>query len=1116
MNPTPASYYYDDIRRCLQAVGHDVRRRSEMAYRLLVELLNESTSAATVTFSGPFSRLHYLCRQLGVSEELYDALNGFRVRCGKTGEQDEAALAAHLPGDLSALAKLVSAAKKTPIPSELVALLPKHITAPAVPAAVAHRSLRVVVSGVAHDGLLIRAADVASNTEYRLSYVDDGREEDFSYLRDIAADGMQLNLIFPKADGRELHPRLVILEPDYLLNVTSVTRCFLPTGAFSAWHPIRTLASRGNTPQALLGELCGEMLDEEMHGEENAYAVTLKKFFADHALRFLEWDENSTMSRSEFHAEARRQQHNLRMLVAHQFKTELGLHERSDALLEPSFYCEMLGLQGRVDLMKRDGSLIVEQKSGKFDEFRHREREEHLLQLLLYMAMQHYVFRRPYAGLQAYLLYSRYVGKEALWKMQNVPRLLREAFRIRNEIVAREFRFAAEGMRPFIEGLTPDALHAPGMAPALWNKYTRIEAESFLSVFRDGDPVALSYFYRFHRFLTREGLLSRLGTASKEASGFAAAWQCTTAEKREVGAILTDLTLAALPTGASSETVEEVRLTLPAPADDDDRAAPSKFEAGDIVVLYDYDAAQEPDLRRGMVLRATISRIDAREVVLSLRAPQTDPRVFSVREGRSWAIEPDFMAAGGGAQMRSLFRLLAMPSQRRDWLLGRETVRVSADAPLLTQPRNAELCELVRKVKCAQDLFLLVGPPGTGKTSMGLMSILREELADPSRQVLLGAYTNRAVDEICGKMVADGIDFVRVGNESSTDPEYRSRLLSCRVSLLEKLADVEQLIRDVRVVVGTTHSLASADSLFREKHFSLAIIDEASQLLEPQLLPLLVAGDAARPAIEKFVLIGDHRQLPAVVQQSAAESAVEAPELRAIGLTDCRRSFFERFIDRVPPACRHDFTRQGRMHPDVAAFSSRHFYGGRLCAIPLPHQEEATSEPRVVFYDCPPDVSPIGASPKSNPAEARLIVRLALREWQRAMDECGTFDADRDLGIIVPYRRQIAAVRDALARSSRPELAAVTIDTVERYQGSERRSIIYGFTVSRMSQLSFLCDAQFVDEQGQQVDRKLNVALTRAKERLLLVGHADLLRRDPLFAALIDSYDAARIGVSPP
>ena len=112
------------------------------------------------------------------------------------------------------------------------------------------------------------------------------------------------------------------------------------------------------------------------------------------------------------------------------------------------------------------------------------------------------------------------------------------------------------------------------------------------------------------------------------------------------------------------------------------------------------------------------------------------------------------------------------------------------------------------------------------------------------------------------------------------------------------------------------------------------------------------------------------------------------------------------------------------------------------------------------------------------------------------------FSPATTLGVIVPYRNQISAVRHALAAYGMPQLADITIDTVERYQGSQREVIIYGFTVQHPSQMDFLTESTFMDEDTL-VDRKLNVVMTRARQHLFLVGHASLLATNPIFANLI-------------
>ena len=113
------------------------------------------------------------------------------------------------------------------------------------------------------------------------------------------------------------------------------------------------------------------------------------------------------------------------------------------------------------------------------------------------------------------------------------------------------------------------------------------------------------------------------------------------------------------------------------------------------------------------------------------------------------------------------------------------------------------------------------------------------------------------------------------------------------------------------------------------------------------------------------------------------------------------------------------------------------------------------------------------------------------------------FDPTQTVGVIVPYRNQIATIRRFLNHYGQPSLLQITIDTVERYQGSQRDYILYGFTIQKRYQLNFLTNNVF-EEDGQLIDRKLNVAMTRAREHLLLFGHSRLLTLNGLFRQLID------------
>ena len=135
-----------------------------------------------------------------------------------------------------------------------------------------------------------------------------------------------------------------------------------------------------------------------------------------------------------------------------------------------------------------------------------------------------------------------------------------------------------------------------------------------------------------------------------------------------------------------------------------------------------------------------------------------------------------------------------------------------------------------------------------------------------------------------------------------------------------------------------------------------------------------------------------------------------------------------------------------------------------------------------------------------NTEEARIVADL-VRRLYRQMGT--TFDAQKSIGIIVPYRNQIAMIRKELEQLRLPAIDKISIDTVERYQGSQRDVIIYSFTIQNRFQLEFLTANTFVED-GKPIDRKLNVAITRARKQLILTGNEATLRQNFLFSELID------------
>ena len=954
----------------------------------------------------------------------------------------------------------------------------------------------------------------------RLSLSDGNNENAFSYLKALVRKGTALNLLCPQEEGEgTIRAEIVVLEPDYLVDVTTVDACFETN---SPKQQIITKLTPSDAAKApiLLGNFASQLLDESLHHPEAPlpYAESVRRFFEHNALDFAACPDPL----ADFHRQACLQRDNIRTLIR---ETESAVRnfEPKEALLEPTIFAEALGLQGRMDLLQSDLSVLVEQKSGKRD-FHDTPRLTHKVQLQLYIAILHYAAGIPEPELAAFLLYSKYA--DGMMPQKADPALLRQAMEMRNHLVAQEIAMATEpsSAEAFFASTHADDLRCnPALSDKFWFSWKRPPIEHVLQAVRTATQPARSYFLRMFRFVSQEQFIGHVGDNSPQPTGMASLWKIPVKERREQGDLLWPLVICPI-----TEDAEITTSTLHLRPLHADALTNSNFRTGDAVVFYAVAKDAEPDVRRTVAFRGSLESIKAEEIVLQLASPQSRDVAFS--EDVTYAVEHDHVDTSR-ALFRSLLTFLTSSPERRDLILG---LRLPTyDGKGKASGDYGEFQALVDGACRSRDLYLVVGPPGTGKTSFGMLNILREALLNPAERILLTAYTNRAVDEICQKLLEAGIPFLRLGRPTACSPQSRHALLSSLVSKLPRIEELRTEILSARVVVGTTTTLANNPQLFALRSFGLCIVDEASQILEPQLMPLLTAQHDGHVAIGRFVLIGDHKQLPAVVSQNADDSRVEESDLHAIGLENCRHSFFQRMLGYLRahrPECIYEMTRQGRMHPDVADFPNRMFYAGHLKSAGLPHQkatlclekesstlQDLTASRRMLFFDMP---KPSECTAKTNASEAAFIAHLALLVWRRFQAEGRAFSPDSSLGIIVPYRGQIMCIRNFLAKEISgclPEseqakaeaLLHVNIDTVERYQGSQRDIIIYGFTVSNTKQLDFLT-AEYITEKAAEgtadevtIDRKLNVALTRAREQLFIVGNAPLLSGGEVFQELI-------------
>lgn len=1090
-------------------------------YALFIRMLEEQTQHTGISFSGPFPRMTYVCKDHDFSEtELY-RLNRFRVHCLEAMRNHESPEYRVFLYDVKALAQSAAHIYGEPVPDELAAKLP-HRDAPVEFQSAfmgARRNLRLVVDS--WDEQMIQGyVEGEEAVLVRVDYHAQAVDEDLCYIRKLLEAGTQLFLLDVKTtpDG-VLQPKQIIYEPDYLVDISSIAACWKEYGHQPYNNLLRKLMPAANTPAIQLGNLAGQFLDEAINnrsGKPINYNDSIKHFFNHSALELITCGDLQ-----DFHHEARQQLQNIERFVGEVFA---GVHhiKPEELILEPSFICEELGLQGRVDLLQNDYRVLMEQKSGKRAFGSNNHKEEHYIQMLLYRLLLLYNFGIEGKDAEQYLLYSRFSDGLLLESAFN-PLLMREVLKLRNQMVKCDLLYAEGKVRPILEQLTPAHLNTMQRTDVLWQKYQEPQLKDLLQIFKGASELEKAYFARFFTFVAKEHLLAKTGNSSRT-HGFSGVWRCEVAEKQLLGDILWGMELAEKEESTIGGGFDIITLAIPPQGED---FLPN-FRAGDIVILYAYEPGTQPQANKAKILRGSISEILPEKVTVQLRFPQRNTCIFP--EDKVWALEHDFVESSYAALYRGLYAFLSAREERRNLLLN---VRKPSRNPQRRLNGSYDegavpLSPFLLKAKQADDYFLLVGPPGTGKTSYALVAMVKEALTEEGTSILLMAYTNRAVDEICEKMQKHGIEFVRIGSRLSCDARFHDQLLGEKVRTCANATAIRRMIAETRVFVGTTTAVASKLHLFTLKHFELAIIDEASQILEPHLLGILSAQHGGRNAIDKFILIGDHKQLPAVVQQPEESSKVTEPLLREIGLLDCRHSLFERLIRLQKKNGTDDFvyqlSRQGRMHPEVADFANRAFYGATLAPIPVPHQlqslassekegknglERLVAERRVAFIVSPGDFRTT-ISEKVNVDEARRVAALLRAVYQQAERRGeGTFHPYRTVGVIVPYRNQIAMIRKEIARLGIPELLAISIDTVERYQGSERDCIIYSFTVQRPYQLDFLTSNTF-EEEGATIDRKLNVALTRAREQMFLIGNPGLLGMNPVFQQMMD--EVKRVG----
>lgn len=425
----------------------------------------------------------------------------------------------------------------------------------------------------------------------------------------------------------------------------------------------------------------------------------------------------------------------------------------------------------------------------------------------------------------------------------------------------------------------------------------------------------------------------------------------------------------------------------------------------------------------------------------------------------------------------------------------------------------------------AEDIAIIHGPPGTGKTTT-VVELIRQ-LTQGGQTVLACAPSNLAVDNILERLLAAGEKAVRLGHPARVLPALREHTLDLLVKkhpnmrLAEKLTReayalreqsfkftrarpepgakqsmrqeakqmlaearqiedqvFESLLDSARILCVTTTGLDR--NLIGQRIFDWCVMDEAGQSTEPGAwIPVQYA--------RRLVLAGDHCQLPPTVVSAEAAAG-------GFGI-----SLLERLVTKVDPAIARRLVIQYRMHQQIMAFSSREFYEDSLIADPTVSahllkdldgiETNGLTETPVHFIDTAgasyDEVAEPGGESRFNPLEAELVIRKVQSFLDAGLKPT-------DVAIITPYAAQVKLLREKLKQ---PE---IEVDSVDGFQGREKEAVVVSLVRSnREGEIGFLEDT-----------RRMNVALTRARRKLVVIGDSATITSHPFYQDMVSYFEA--------
>lgn len=1039
-----------------------IKGRILLLRSLLEDLYKTLTQAARHSVGNLFSRMQYLHNEVNLPAFLVGQANKMRIYCNKVSHESDYLLQEKdYLSCVWVLVKLLEHFQAAASHPALQEYLQQH----QAQAFVIEKSrkkldfLCVVKSWklTPSIGIDITAIDEEGDeVSIRLFNDDEGRGgRNWNLLARVLWPWATLNCI-KLGEASSGHNRfvsnpgtLIVVEPDYLMDVTTIANCI----SYNKMNPelalVNALTNEPSSSSVVLGSTANNIFDDLMFEPDADYDQLFRNSLARGPIPMVALGAKEALDIY----------HKVKAEHLPQLKSMAEFASTHPMMLEPSFICPKYGLQGRLDLLyQREGKqYIVELKSGTAPQL--DMWPSHQAQVIGYNMMIRECYGFHQLG-TASVLYSKSPSK-SLRHVSNTVEQEQDLLMCRNRILG-IWKRLSDDPREIFDWLK--SYSGDGLPTFVATKIRAINA-----IMNDLDADEYEWFLQQVRLAVREAWHIKIGSCGGEdrsQRGHNALWQHSKDEKLQRYKILPELELQDIDKNCITFKINQTELI-------------SNFREGDTVIAYREDLK----VYQQQIIRAELIELGKDYLIIRARGI-LNPAIIP-KEKYNWALEHDILESMLFGPLASIMSLAASDKEKRQKVIGLQNPTFSE----VEQKGTDETGQLIDKIMAANDYCVVQGPPGTGKTS-GLVTRLIKELSESTEQtIMVLSFTNRAVDEICNNLDKHEIDYIRTGRSQSVKEKLLENMIQGK-----RFAEIEQIVKSNRIWVATVYNCNAWIQDFTRivPKIGTVIIDEASQIIEANILGIISLAS-------RFILVGDQNQLPPIVSQENALYDFQSPRLQELYYSSFNRSMMERLFllcqDRKLTQAFFMLNKQYRMHSDISSLV-QHYYDNQLVCGTQHQDDELEVEDgweeylkyRVVWIDCPPTHDAYYDN-----HQVEIIHRLLQR-----LKEVGRIqDLETDVGIVAPFKAMIKALKHKLVAP----FDAVTIDTVERFQGSERKIILMTLPLRDKYDIRSL---ESISDDGN-VDRKLNVAISRAKQQLYIIGNINICRNSPHYAFLVDT-----------